>query len=543
MNPKAETIKLDYYINLMFKRRWLIIIPFCLCMIVGIYLAITLPRAYQAFTMILVKPQQVPKDFARDIETAGIDFRVKTMAKQILSPSNLEEIINQFNLFSTPGQQDMSIEDKIADLKRRIKIEIRRTDEKNKQADAFYIIFQWPIPQQTAWVANSLAALFIDEDLKKRETEAIDTTKFLDEQLGPMRLRLKESETRLRDYRNRYMGELPEQLNTNLRMLDTLQAQLSQHEKRLRDEKNRLAMLEIEIQAIRDTLAGGAIVSERGEELTLPELKNRLYTLKANYTDQHPDVIRLKAMIADMEAKLKSGELKPPDEANTTSSLSEEQLMTTKQLSAQIRQQSILEIEISNLEDDIRELKNEIQMYQQRIERTPRREEELKNLVRDYQNMQNSYSSLLNRKLEAEIAVDMEKKQKGEQFSILESAQVPQEPVSPNMKLLFILSLLVGLHVGVVLIFLLDYFDTSLKDPDEFETDLGVPVLATVPKVYQKKDFRLRQLNRLLTGTSLLVAVCLVAGFAVLVMLGVESTMEMVKNLPDLWANNTLFSK
>jgi polysaccharide chain length determinant protein (PEP-CTERM system associated) len=542
MNQKDETIKLDHYINLIFKRRWLIIIPFCLCMIVGIYLAIALPKTYQAFTMILVRPQKVPEDYAPDIETAGIEFRVKTMAKEILNPPNLGKIIKKYNLFSAPEQQEMSIEAKIDDLKRRIKIELRR-EKKEGQADAFYIIFQWPFPREAAVVANSLAALFIEEDLKERETEAVDTTKFLEEQLVPMRERLRESEIRLRDYRNRYMGELPEQLNNNLRMLDSLQVQLGEHEKRLRDEKNRLAMLEIEIQAAKETLAGGAIVSERGEELTLPELKNRLYTLKANYTDNHPDVIRLKAMIADMEAKLKSGDLKSLDETNTTASLSEEQLLTTKQLSAQIRQQSILKIEINNLEDDIRELKNEIRIYQQRIERTPRREEELKNLIRDYQNMQNSYSSLLNHKLEAEIAVNMERDKKAEQFSILENAQVPQAPVTPNMKLLFILCLLAGLHIGVGLIFLLDYFDNSLKAPDEFETDLGIPVLATIPKVYQKKDVLLKRLNRVMTAFSLLVAVCLCAGFAVLVIVGVEQSMEMVQNLPELWATNTLFSR
>jgi polysaccharide chain length determinant protein (PEP-CTERM system associated) len=542
MKEKDEAFKIDHYINLVFKHRWLIIIPFCLCMIVGICLAITLPKTYEATALVLVKPQQVPADFARDIETADIGFRVKTMAKQILSHPNLEKIIDDYNLFSDPEQQDMFIEEKIADLKQRIDIQILASGTR-KGADAFYIIFQWPIPQQAAMVANSLATLFIEEDLKERETEAVDTTQFLDEQLGPMRERLKELETRLSDYRNRNMGELPEQLNTNLRMMDSLQAQLSQHEKRLRDSKNQLAMLEIEIQATKESLAGGAIVSERGEELTLPDLKNRLYTLKASYTDNHPDVIRLKAMIADMEAKLKSGEIKSSGNTNINTALTEEQLLTTKKLNEQIRQQSIKKIEINDLEDDIREINNEIWKYQQRIERTPKREEELKILNRDYQNMQNSYNSLLNRKLEAEIAVNMEKKQKGEQFSILESAKVPHEPVSPNMKLLFILSFIAGLHIGPGLIFLRDYFNTSLKDPNDFESDLGVNVLATIPKIYRKKDLRLKRLNQLMTGVSIVAAVCLFSGFAMLAILGVEQTIEIVQNPSVLWETKNSLSQ
>jgi polysaccharide chain length determinant protein (PEP-CTERM system associated) len=542
MQEKDEKFKIDHYINLILKNRWLIIIPFCLCMIGGIVLGLVLPKEYEASTMILVKPQQVPKDFAPDIETVDIGFRIRTMATQILSHSNLEKIINDFNLFSNPEQQDMLIEEKIGDLGQRIKIKGPWVGQIG-EAEVFSVSFQWPDPQKAARVANSIANLFIDVDLRERENEAIDTTQFLDEQLGPTRERLKEFETRLSDYRNRYMGELPEQLDTNLRMLDSLQVQLDQHEKRLRDEKNRLAMLEIEIQATRESLAGGAIISERGEELTLPQLKNRLYTLKASYTDQHPDVIRLKAMIADMEAKIKSGELKSPEENNASSALTEEQFLISTKLSGLIRQQSEIKIEINNLEEDIRKINDEIWKYKQRIERTPKREEELKTLNRDYQNIHKSYSDLLNRKLEAEIAVNMEKKQKGEQFSIMEIAEVPIEPVSPNMKIIFMLSFIFGLHIGPGLIFLRDYFNTSLKDPNDFESDLGVSVLATIPKIYRKKDIRLKRLNRFLTGISLLVAVCLFVGFAMLAVLGIEQTIEIVQNPSVLWATKNSLSQ
>jgi polysaccharide chain length determinant protein (PEP-CTERM system associated) len=530
MQEKAETIKLDYYINLVFKRRWLIIIPFCLAMILGIYLAIVLPRTYQASTLILIKPQQVPQDYVQSaIVAANIEARIKSISQKILSQANLQKLIEQFNLYSNPEQKDMFVEEKIADLRSRVIIQMQETDRRNQESDAFYISFLWPDPQQVAAVANSLAALFINEDLKERESDAVDTTKFLDDQLKTMRERLKEYENQLMDYRKRYMGELPEQLESNLRILDSLQKQLSEREQRLRDEKNRLELVEIDIKNQRDSIAGAAIISERGETMTLPQLKNLLLTLQSTYTDQHPDVIRLKARIADMEAKLKSAQPNSPGEANTDAAMSEESLMTSKILDDLIRRQREIKNEILNLDEDIRKLKNEIFIYQQRIERTPKREEELLALNRDYQNIRQSYSSMLNRKLEAEVAVNMEKKQKGEQFNILESAQLPLEPVSPNLKILFILAVMGALSVGFGLIFMLDYFDTSLKDPGEFESDLGVAVLATIPKIYQKKDFRLKRLNQVLTGASLVIAFCLFAGFAVLAMKGVETTFAILR--------------
>ena len=259
---------------------------------------------------------------------------------------------------------------------------------------------------------------------------------------------------------------------------------MSERENRLRDEKNRLTMLESEIKARKDALsAGGAIPSEDGGAMTLLQLKNQLADLEASYTDRHPDIIRLKAKIADMEAKYRSGKLNRSSDVNRN--LSQEDLLASKLLDDQIRQQRQIKYDIKDLEDDISKLNSQIKIYQQRIERTPKREEELIALNRDYNNIQASYSSLLNRKLEAEIAVNMEKKQKGQQFSILDRAYIPQVPVSPNMNRLFILVVMAGLAVGAGLIFLLDYFDTSLKKSDEFESDLGISVLATIPKVYR----------------------------------------------------------
>jgi polysaccharide chain length determinant protein (PEP-CTERM system associated) len=527
MNEKEETFKLDYYINLIIKRRWLVIIPFCLAMITGIYLGLTLPRIYQASTSILVKPQQVPKDYVQSIVTTDIESRIRSISQQILSRMNLKKIINRFNLFSGPVQQNMSIEDKISNLRENIIIELQPT-EKRQEADAFSIFFMGPNPEEVMRVSNGLATLFIDENLKKREAEAVETTEFLDDELSTMRIRLEEVETRLKDYRKRYMGELPEQLESNLRILDTLQRQLSEREDRLRDEKNRLVMLKNEIKARKESLsAGNALQSDSGEAVTLLQLKNQLAALQSSYTERHPDIIRLKAKIADMEAKLSSGELRMPEEANTN--LSQEQLLTSKILGDQILQQNQIKLEIRDLEEDIRKLQYQIKIYQQRIERTPKREEELIALNRDYQNIQASYSSLLNRKLEAEIAVSMEKKQKGEQFSILDRAYIPQHPIFPNMIRLFMLAVMAGLGIGGGLIFMLDYFNTSLKNPDEFESNLGVSILATIPRVYQKKDYRLKRLNHVLTAVSLVLAVCLLAGFAVLVFNGVEPTIEIVR--------------
>jgi hypothetical protein len=237
----------------------------------------------------------------------------------------------------------------------------------------------------------------------------------------------------------------------------------------------------------------------------------------------------LKAKIDDLEAKLKKGEIDTPGGTNSSSAPNEDQLLTSTVLGNQIRLKTVIKMEIQNIQGDIHRLKNQLKIYRQRIERTPKREEELISLKRDYQNIQATYSSLLNRQLEAKIAVNLEKEQKGEKFRIIDSAVLPRKPDSPDMIKLFMIVVAAGLGVGCGLIYLLDYLDTSLKRPERFESDLGVAVLATVPKIYQKKDLRIRRLNQVLTAVSILVAACLLAGLVVLVFHGVEPTMQIVR--------------
>jgi polysaccharide chain length determinant protein (PEP-CTERM system associated) len=524
MTEKAETIKLDHYINLIFKRRWLIIIPFCLAMIVGIYLAITLPKLYEASTLIMIEPQRVPSNFVKTIVSTNVESRITTIKEEILSRTNLEKIIDKFNLFSDPGSENMFMENKVTNLRSRIEIGVSG-NRRRQTLNTFSILFKDANPETTVKIANGLATLFIDENLKIREAQAIGTSGFLEDELETMRKRLQDVEEKLRTYRARYRGELPEQLDSNLRILDNLQQQLSEREERMSDEKNRLIEIENQIQARKELLSAGSTVqSETNEFVTLEQMKKQLENLETSYTDRHPDVIRLRAKIANLETKYKSEALDATDTTNTQTVF-----MTDNTLREQMKQRMEKKTTIKDLADDVVKLKRQINLYQQRVERTPKREEELLALNRDYRNIQASYSSLLNRKLEAEIAVNMEKKQKGEQFRIIDPARVPHEPVSPDLRKLFMIVLAVGLGLGAGLIFLLEFFDSSLKDPAKFESELGVAVLATIPKVYQKKDIRLKRLNRVLTALSLVVAVCLLSGFAALVFHGVEPTMEILR--------------
>jgi len=530
---KKDSISVGHYLSIVSRRRWLIIVPFCLAMIVGMVLAVKLPKIYEASTLILVRPQRVPEKIVTPVVDSDIENRLNTLSQQIMSRSYLERVIDQFKLFSDSKFDQMLMEDKLEGLRKRIKVEVGRPTRHRRDADSFSIIYQDHDPQTTMRVANGLATIFIDENLKAREGTAIGTSDFLESELGTMRTRLEEQEQFLKKFREKNMGELPEQLDSNLRILERLNQQLSQKEESLRSARVSLAALESEmamrqgaLAAMPPSQASTPTGRENEDQMSLDQLKERLAGLQASYTDQHPDVVRLKARIKRLEK----------EQATSLSTAEREfdggeptrRYASTQLNSETIRQKTGLLGAIRALEAEIVRISQEIRDYQRRVEATPRREQELLTIKRDYDNIRASYGSLLNRKLEADIAVNMEIKQKGEQFQVLDAARLPEKPVSPNMPKLFLITMAAGLGLGAGLIFLLEAMDTSVRRFDKLEENIGLPVLAMVPRIFTSKDRKRHRMMLAATTVSIAFALVLMAAFAVLVFHGVEPTLDLM---------------
>jgi len=523
MAETANTIKVDQIISIILKRRWILIIPFCIAIIVGSYLAITLPKIYSASTLILIQPQKVPEDYVRSVVSSNIDSRINTISQQVLSRTNLEKIINRYNLFSEPKNQDMFMEDKVAIVAKRISVNITRSSR--RVADSFSISFKGGNPDRIMKIANTLAGYVIDENLKVREAQAVGTSDFLAGELDSIRTQLTMQENILKEYREQYMGGLPEQLDSNLSILGRLQAQLDSANINLRDVKNSLANLETtQSQPAIMQPAGANAAQGTGIVTTLAQMQMQLSDLKARYTSKHPDVVNLEKMIADMEAE----EVPDKDAVKTDGQTSGRNRNVNY---AYLNRINELNSEKAGLIAEIKKLDNQTIVYQKRVEDTPKREQEILSLKRDYNNIREIYNSILNRKLEAEISVNMEKKQKGEQFRIIDPARLPQKPISPDMKKLFLFTIAAGLGVGGGIAFLFEFFNKGFKSIDDVESYLGFPVLAAIPSVFHKKDKVLRWLNNAASVFSLMISFVLLAGFALLTFKGVDYTFELLRNV------------
>ncbi len=565
MDEKTNILpKIDYYVKLVLKKRWLIIIPFCLSMAAGLYLSIKLPKIYKADTLIIVEPKSVPDKFVPSLQTQDTQEQISTIEQQIKSRSNIEKLIEEFKLFSGPEyKQHMFIEDKIAIVIKRIMLKVNRS---RGGIESFRIEYSDKEPEKVMKVANWLATTFIDESVKLRELQIFETNKFLTEELANLRDRLQDIEFSIKEYRQEHFGELPEELASNLAALERLQAKMIEKQQTLRDAKNRMVLVENQI-ALSKFNAGTSLImpaeessQDFGKEPVseIYKMKETLKQMKMKYTDRHPDVIRLTAMIARIEEENTSqlsdtkedilfhsdnaeeSASDPSDAKQDTLSPSQnvENLLTDGDTSASspfdyelMAQRDGIKNEVHSYLEELKRIEEDIKKYEKRIETTPKVDQELIDLNRNYTNIQRTYNNLLDKKLESDIAVNMEKKQKGEKFRVVDRAKLPQKPVSPDLKILFAICLAAGLGLGGAIIFLSDFTDNTLKIPEDTFPKLHIPVLATIPEIQEKKHLIFHRINQVFTAFSMMLAFALLSVFGLFVLKGVDRTLEYLKKI------------
>lgn len=530
-------------IDILIRRRWIIIIPICITLTVGLYQALTLPRTYMAQTSILVQAQTVPESYVQSIVSSDINSRISTISQQILSLSNLEKIIDEFGLFQEEGSKNIYLEDKIEVMRKRITVNLSRA---KTGSEAFTISYRGKDPERVMRITNTLTSFFMDENLKLREAQAVGTSEFLETELEKTRKKLVEREEQLASYRAQNLGGLPDELESNLRTLDRLQQQLTDKQTMLREAKNAVNVLnaqfarasEMAAQGMGDQFdfsdSGDDLGFGGGDEQNLAEAEKNLKATLLRYTRQHPDVRRLEAIIEKLRKKIEVA--KQAQQTEDPNSLEEftfdviDQGMdfTAMQQKTQIDQ---MKHDVQTLESEIKNIQEKMVVYQKRVEDTPRKEQDLLSLKRDYGNIQGVYSSLMNRKLEAELSVNMEKKQKGEQFRILDHARIPEKPISPDVRKMLIFSIIGGLGVSGGIIFLLEMFDYSIRRDEDIEDKLRLSILASIPTIKGPEHRFKKRLEIVFLFLTAAYAFVMLAIFVILNEKGIDRVVNFTKSI------------
>ncbi|MDY6854855.1 MAG: XrtA system polysaccharide chain length determinant [Thermodesulfobacteriota bacterium] len=476
------------HLEIAIRRRWLILLSFLMIAGISTVYSLLSPNIYRAETLILVQPQKVPEAYIKSTVTSPINERLRTISQQIMSRTMLERIINELDLYKEE-RISITMEEVVEKMRKDI-------DLKVKGRHSFQLFFEGKERSVVATVVNKLASLFIEENLIVREQHAEGTTEFLEMELERIRNELESREEAIKNFKNKHMGELPGQLDANLRILDRLQLQLQSNSEALRAAEDRKILL-IE--------KGMDVVPSISPDTKLGVLKRELLNLEARYTGKHPEVVRVRKEIQDLEARIKEG--KTPEDEKSVEGDSSDPLY--QDLSSPL---IALNLEIRRLKREENRIEKQILKYQKMVENIPKHEQELSILTRDYENIKRNYQSLLNKKLEAQLASNMERKQKGEQFKVLDSARIPEKPYKPNRQKILLFGMILGLGIGGGLAYMLEYIDHSFRDIKELEKFTKLPVIASVPKILTKEEIKRKEIKKkIVYASSLGIIVVLIA--------------------------------
>ena len=463
------------------RRMWWFLIPTGVALVGSLVLALALPPEYEATATVTVEPQVIPDKLAPSTIDAKTETRYENLKLQLLARDSLSSVISDFKLFAGATT---SRETQVEAMRKLISLEPLPPaivdPRKPIELNSFKISFRYRNPKTAAEVANRLARDFISANLRDRTSLAEGTTEFFDQQLQKARADLADIARQISDYKENYQGELPEQLQLNRDRLERNRTDLAETESKAEAAKDQVRLITQQISELRTASASDSTDPSLRKKALELEL-NRL--LASGKTEKHPDVIHTREELRTLVDIINS----KSDEPAPVSL--EEMRMRDK-----LRD---YEVDGSVYSGDIERLKADIAEYEQRIENTPRRAAELDHLEAQYKNVSESIRILQQKQVDAEIGRTIETNNKGERFRVVESAEVPTAPISPNRPVWFAAGTVLGMMLGLALLVIREMSDQSFHSVTDVQDSLGLPVLAAVPVLGEDPSQGSRWLPRL----------------------------------------------
>jgi polysaccharide chain length determinant protein (PEP-CTERM system associated) len=470
MNTKRRTPgSVDDFVDLVLRRKWWLLIPAVVVSCLTVLVVHHLPRMYQSETMILVEPQKVPADFVKPTVSSDIASRLQAISEVILSRTRLAQIIQKYSLY--PQEQKLTETQLVDRMRKDIDVTtIVDTNERDPKIGGFRITYTGPDPVLVQQVTRELASLFIQENVQTRAQQALGTKSFIDSEVQKATQQLQQDENELRNLKLQYMGSLPEQEGANLQELGQLQTMLQTNADATARAEQQKTYLTSLMQAVSQPVAAEAAPSPLATQLQQKEVE--LATAEKRYQPDYPDVVRLKTEVAALRTQIRSSAKGP---VNKTANGA-----TIVQMQGQIHQ---LDQEIAQRKKKQTEIEARIHSMQTRVERLPEVEEKLAGVQREYATAKANYVSLLQKQDAAAMAAAMEQQAEGEEFRLVDPANLPEVPVTPNVPKLDLFGVMGGLTLGGVLAFAVEMADSSVRNERDLEHYLGSAPLALIPEL------------------------------------------------------------
>jgi succinoglycan biosynthesis transport protein ExoP len=494
MEPEIRTIQ--DFTAILRRRKWALVLPALVVFAIAVVVSLALPPVYRSTATILVEQQEIPREYVMSMVTSYAEQRIQSIMQRIMSSQRLIEIINRFNLYADLRDKE-TLEEIIAKMRKDINLEMISAEVVDQRIGrpgtiAFTVSYKGKNPNVVLQVANVLASLYLEENLRIRDEKTAGTSKFIKDEMKEVQASLANQDAKIAEYKQKHINTLPELNQMNIQELERLERSLEQGEIQMRALKERESLVKTQMASVPPDLASP-------DKARLKELRVRLVYLKTRYTDQYPDMIKVKAEIAELEKKLGAPGSEPIDNKPDNPAY----INLASQLSG-------TRLEIDSLKKQMNAIQRKRDEYRRRMVAAPGVEEGYKILIAERNNLQVKYDDLMKKHMESKIASAMEKGQLGERFTLIDPARMPEKPVSPNRPAILLIGLFLGIGSGVGMASLREFSDQSVRSGEALTRATGIPLLASIPEYLSQKD-RARIRRRRLTwivSTAVVIVVC-----------------------------------
>ena len=547
-----QTLDFGDYLAAFRRRRGLIALVAGIILLLGLITAFVWPPTYQASATILIEEQEIPIELIQSTVTSYAAQRIQVISQRVMSRTNLLEVIEKYDLYER-DRRLKTIEEVLLDMREDINLDMinaevmdPRTGRPTAATIAFTLGYKSESPQQALKVANELTTLYLDENLKSRTEKAAETYDFLTIESERLREEIARLEKELAEFKNRNINTLPELRDLNAQILERtereivdLDTQIRGLEERkiylggqlaliepygsgdvmspsarleaLRTEYIRLASryspdhpdvtrIKREIRALEKDTGQGASIDDLHAQLR--QLREQLASAQESYTQDHPDVKTLQRQVANLETEIRELSANPDAGRPVATPDNPAYINLDTQLAA-------ADSEIRSLRTKRAQLVDKVARYEERLVQTPKSEQEYRAIARDLENSSRRYQEIRAKQMTAEVAQEMEKERKGEKFTLIDPAILPEEPISPNRPAIIFLSLVLAMGAGLGSAAVRESLDQAVRGAKGLAGIIQMAPLAVIPYLSSDAETKSGKRRRYLVLVSIIAVIAL----------------------------------
>jgi len=523
--------------------------------LLAVLAALFWPPRYSATGIILIEQQEVPSELVRSTVSSYASQRVQVITQRVMTTDNLMGIIQRYGLYAKLRRRRPR-EEVIKEMRADTTLQMISADvidprdgRPTKATIAFSISYSSPSPELASKVANELVSLYLQQNIESREQSSRDTEVFLTGESARLDKYIKELQAKIAEFKEQHADELPELTQLNLQKITHAQDEIRDTDSQLRSLDQQVTYLDAQLAQINPTAqvyastgervqspadrlkyvrteyaralalyspdhpdvqrlkremegleAGAAVNADIAKEANddrrqLEDAETQLASARQRYSPDHPDVVRLERLVASLQSRV-PGATSAPAAGSSTGEQADKPVSAGAdnppyiQIEAQ-RQASVTQMHSLHRKRD--ELQASLAELEKHVAHTPQVERDYTAMLRELDSAQLEYRQERLKTMEAQTAENLENERKGERFTLIEPPFPPEEPTSPNRRLILILGVVAALGMGAATVAVLEAIDGSVRGRHDLQLLFATPPLAMIPVMLTREDYIVRR--------------------------------------------------